>query len=282
MRRIVGLVGAPALNPEFESLRHQLAVLAHRLDALEGRLSTIEADFPAALSAVTATSTSMRMIRRQLHDLATTIDGEAPNPPLPSPVGHSSWYLTERSKLVGGAQRAQRIEAAALRDAFETDLEPLARADPVVEIVNPDALSKAGSLRLSIGTAAAGAEGYVNVDTERRDGVDVVAPLHALPFDEGSVEEIVTEHPFERHATEDLEHRLLPHWFALLTPGGRLRSVIVDVDVAAGKLGGSPTAVPDRLAAILQRVGFEELELSAVAGHLEGLPEFELVAVRPL
>lgn len=279
---MIGLVGAPALNPEFESLRRQLAVLAHRLDALEGRLSTIEADFPAALSAVTATSTSMRMIRRQLHDLATTVEGEAPDAPLASPVGHSSWHLAERSKVVGGAQGAQRIEAAALRDAFEPDVEPFERVDPEVEIANPDALSRAGLLRLSIGTATHGVEGYVNVDTEPRDGADVIAPLHALPFEEGSVVEILTEHPFERHTTEELEHRLLPHWFALLTPGGRLRSILVDVDLAAGQPSGSPTAAPDRLAVILERVGFEGLELVAVAGHLEGLPEFELVAVRPL
>ena len=61
---------------------------------------------------------------------------------------------------------------------------------------------------------------YVNIDMRELPGVDVVAPIDQLPFDDGTVAEIHSAHVLEHFPQEDLQRRLLPYWRDKLRPGG--------------------------------------------------------------
>ena len=63
----------------------------------------------------------------------------------------------------------------------------LAHEPIAAEIVNPDALASDGPPRLNLGCGHIPLDGYVNVDIRALPGVDVVAPVDALPFDPASV-----------------------------------------------------------------------------------------------
>lgn len=76
------------------------------------------------------------------------------------------------------------------------------------------------TLRLNVGGGADHRAGYVNVDL-REDVADVVAPADRLPYDDGTVSEIlaldVLEH-FPAFKTQDV----LREWKRVLEPGGKL------------------------------------------------------------
>src|SRR5271157_5306311 len=75
-------------------------------------------------------------------------------------------------------------------------------------------------LKLNLGCGHIPLEGYVNVDRRELPGVDVVADVGDLPFEEGGVQEISSAHLLEHFPQEMLRRRLLPAWRALLIPGG--------------------------------------------------------------
>jgi predicted SAM-dependent methyltransferase len=68
-----------------------------------------------------------------------------------------------------------------------------------------------GRLRLNVGSGSLAVDGYVNVDARAIDGVDVVADVADLPFDDGSVEEVRSSHVLEHFPEEELRRRVLPH-----------------------------------------------------------------------
>lgn len=76
------------------------------------------------------------------------------------------------------------------------------------------------TLRLNVGGGADHRAGYINVDL-REDVADVVAPADQLPYDDGTVSEIlamdILEH-FPPFRTQDV----LAEWRRVLAPGGRL------------------------------------------------------------
>jgi predicted SAM-dependent methyltransferase len=172
-----------------------------------------------------------------------------------------------------------------------------------VEIVNPAALDNE-TTRLNLGCGHLPLEGYVNVDMRKLPGVDVVAPLDAMPFESQSVDEIFSAHVLEHFPQAALERQLLPYWYSLLTPGGVFRSVVPDVDAMIDQYrdgsisfenlrevvyGGQEyegdfhhTAfTPESLSALLVKAGFDEPHLVARGRENGACLEFELTARRP-
>jgi predicted SAM-dependent methyltransferase len=93
-----------------------------------------------------------------------------------------------------------------------------------------DAALASGNLRLHIGCGHLPLDGYANVDGRDLPGVDVVADAADIPFPIGSVTEVYSSHLLEHFPLEHLRRVVLPHWFALLKPGGALRSVVPDAE----------------------------------------------------
>jgi hypothetical protein len=99
------------------------------------------------------------------------------------------------------------------------------------KVLHPERLSPIdGVLRLNLACGRAAMAGFVNLDVQPFDEVDVVADPRNLPFDPESVEELRAVHVLQRYSARELEETVLPHWLSVLRPGGSLVAVISDAD----------------------------------------------------
>jgi SAM-dependent methyltransferase len=76
-------------------------------------------------------------------------------------------------------------------------------------------------VKLNIGCGHRRIEGYKGVDLTQREGVDIVAPAHAVPLPDASVDEVMAVHLVEHLYAWDVP-TALAEWFRLLQPRGLL------------------------------------------------------------
>jgi SAM-dependent methyltransferase len=116
---------------------------------------------------------------------------------------------------------------------------------PAVRVIALDKVqrARAAGARLHLGDAPA--EGFINVSMQEAAGADIVAPFTELPFARAEVTEIVASHVLERFTQDDLERRLLPHWCAILKPGGSLRAVGADAPAMINAVASGSCALED-------------------------------------
>lgn len=84
--------------------------------------------------------------------------------------------------------------------------------------------------RLNVGCGHIPLEGYINVDRRDLPGVDIVAEASGIPLEDGTVDEIFSSHLLEHFPVETLRRRVLPHWHALLRPGGVIGAIVPDAE----------------------------------------------------
>ena len=173
------------------------------------------------------------------------------------------------------------------------------------KVVNAAALSPAdGNVRLNLGAGHIAMEGFVNVDIRELPGIDVVANVDDLPFEQGSLAEIFSAHTLEHFPEEELRRRLLPYWIGLLRPGGTFRAVVPDMEAmtkaySKGKMpfdtlrsvayGGQEYAgdfhftgfTPDSLSALLEEAGLVDATVVAKGRKNGDSLECEVQATRP-
>ncbi len=107
--------------------------------------------------------------------------------------------------------------------------------------VDLDALIGDGLLRINLGSGNVPREGFVNVDARDLDGVDVVGRRSQPPVRRSHGRRFYASHLVEHFPLEELRRAVLPHWLALLRPGGLLVAVAPDGDAivretAAGRM----------------------------------------------
>lgn len=84
-------------------------------------------------------------------------------------------------------------------------------------------------VKLHLGCGNKRLEGYVNADIFKGPAVDEVFPLDDIPYADGTVSEILTEHVLE-HLTFDGAEKALQEWFRVLAPGGRVDLSMPDLE----------------------------------------------------
>jgi len=161
-------------------------------------------------------------------------------------------------------------------------------------IINEEKLrrSNADGVKLHLACVTGPLDGYLNVDTRGRPGVDIVASFDNLPFDPQSIAEIYSHQALERFTCEQLRSTVLPYWRNLLRPGGTFRAVVPDTEAMAAALSVGGMSFEDfreailgaqensdefhynlfsggSLSQILQEAGFTNIELVA-AGRKNG------------
>lgn len=180
-----------------------------------------------------------------------------------------------------------------------------AALDVETKIINVDKVNQAleTDLRLNLGCGHIPVDGYVNVDLRALDGVDIVAEVDRLPFDEGQVDEVFSAHVLEHFPQEELRRKLLPYWARLLKPGGTFRAIVPDLvamnegylngtveyeDLRAVTYGGQEYAgdfhfnmfTPESLQELLEEVGLGNAEVIARGRPNGACLEFELKATK--
>lgn len=170
------------------------------------------------------------------------------------------------------------------------------------ENIRPGADNGSVGVRLNLGCGGKQVAGYIGVDFEENySGVkpDVVADLRSLPFEDGSVDEVLAVHVIEHFYLWEVED-VLKEWKRVLKPGGKIvlelpcldkiinafieYSGAPPVNLAMWGLYGDPGHKDEKmchrwaysvnaLRALLGVVGFQEIE--------ERKPEYH-VAVRDM
>ncbi|WP_025029800.1 class I SAM-dependent methyltransferase [Nitratireductor aquibiodomus] len=162
----------------------------------------------------------------------------------------------------------------------------------------------ANALRLNLGCGLKPLADHVNIDVRDLPGVDVVAAVDNLPFEENTVHSISSSHLIEHFPQERLVRRLLPYWKSLLRPGGTFHAVVPDCaaminHASSGELtfqefrevifGSQDYAgdyhynalTPDSFSKLLREAGFEKIQIAA-EGRRNGLCyEFEIKCLKP-
>ncbi|MCM0640331.1 class I SAM-dependent methyltransferase [Cellulomonas wangsupingiae] len=162
---------------------------------------------------------------------------------------------------------------------------------------------RAGPMRVNLGCGHVPLDGYVNVDNRDLPGVDVVADVRHLPFEDGTVDEFFSSHFLEHFPQEQLRRVVLPYLRDKLAPGGRMRAVVPDIDAmmreyVAGRYpygdlrevvyGGQDydgdfhfnMFTPESLSALLAELGFVDIDVPT-RGRVNGRSlEFEIGATR--
>jgi hypothetical protein len=300
---------------------------------LDERVATVERHMPAVLNAVASTNGTARILRRELDEVAKRLSGDvhridgvltqlaADVNRLSSDIqrldGHIQddvWPLQSKTAGLDGlyettawlVNRVETVRAEMMHELrYGVGLDHRERGDVETRIVNPHALPQPGSpLRLNLGCGHLPLDGYVNVDMRELPGVDVVAPVDALPFEAGAVGEIFSAHVLEHFPQAALERQLFPYWLSLLTPGGTFRAVVPDIDAMIVQYGRGEITfenlrsvtyggqeyegdfhhtafTPESLTTLLEKAGFSDAEVSE-RGRVNGdCLEFEVVARRP-
>jgi SAM-dependent methyltransferase len=183
--------------------------------------------------------------------------------------------------------------------------EPEAEAVEEAKVLNPKKVEAAGeNLRLNLGCGHLALPDYVNVDFRPLDGVDVVADVRDLPFEDGSVAEVFSAHLLEHFPQEELERRVLPHLVSRLRPEGTFVAVVPDAETmvreyVAGRysfedlrevtFGDQEYAgdfhftmfTPAALSALLEKAGLEQVEVRTTGRRNGTCYEMEVAARRP-
>lgn len=115
----------------------------------------------------------------------------------------------------------------------------ITRAENILEdIANIKACIKStyknpsGTVRLNLGCGGKPEPGYVNCDLFPGPGVDEVFSLDEIPYSDGTVDEITSEHALE-HLPRLRSHAAITEWARVLKPGGLLKLKIPDVELCA-------------------------------------------------
>jgi predicted SAM-dependent methyltransferase len=300
---------------------HRLTIIEETLAELKSGIDELQAHMPTVLNAISSTHGSARLLRRELDAVQASAQAEREEVArrftefdehvlrLNGHIRDELWPLVAQSG--GTAELGQtvrwllgRVETVRAEMLHEIQYGGRTGERSIeVEIVNAEAL-KQSPLKLNLGCGHIPLEGFVNIDMRPLPGVDVVASVDGLPFDEQSVNEIFSAHVLEHFPQEQLARRLLPYWHSRLAPGGVFRCVVPDIDAMItqyrnGEIsfddlrevayGGQEydgdfhhTAfTPESMGDLLRDAGFSDVELIE-RGRVNGAClEFELSARRP-
>lgn len=196
---------------------------------LQLRLDLIEQHLPEILSITSTSRGTQRRFQRQLDDAVIRSESHADSI-------KELWQRVEfvRRELMFEMRYDGRGGGAAVGRESGA-VEPL-----VVDHSAVDEAVEGGTVRLNLGCGHIPVDGYLNVDVRELPGVDIVAEVGDLPFDEGTVEEIFSAHLLEHFPEERLTREILPYWRSRLRADGTLRAVVPDAGaMIAGFTAGS-------------------------------------------
>lgn len=263
---------------------------AEALVQVQRRVDTLEQHLPELLGLWSSATGTQRRLQRQLDAREASLEQH----------GASIEELWQRIEFVRREVMYELRYGDGERAAEVAD-------GPDVRVVDPERVERItgeGGLRLNLGCGHLPMDDYVNVDMRELPGVDVVAPIDQLPFEEGTVAEIHSAHVLEHFPQEDLQRRLLPYWRDRLVPGGVFRATVPDgvamldghargeipfEDLRSVLYGGQEYEGDfhftmfgaETMTALLEQAGFTDVEVEAQGRPNDICLELQVAARRP-
>jgi predicted SAM-dependent methyltransferase len=268
---------------EFPKILESLSEINHRQSRIAAEQESLAQSVPVAL----------RAIRRDLHHLGNELGQKV------SELSDGSGYLFGRVEFV------RRELLYELR--YGASVQPGAgeRLEASTQILAPEKLKDAREKgpRLNLGCGHVPLDGYLNVDRRALPGVDLVAEVDDLPFEDGEVAEIHSAHVLEHFPQEQLRRSLLPYWNRLLRTGGTLRAVVPDAEAMMDRysrgdypyqslrevtFGGQDYEgdfhfnmfTPASLTELMEEAGFKDVRIVESGRRNGECYEFEIVATK--
>jgi predicted SAM-dependent methyltransferase len=297
-RRVYGRIDfrAEELHRDFNTLP---ALIDARTAELEKTIEVLNRHLPTVVNTIASQNAAARQNQRRINNLEVALkdhDGAL--------RGHadSIKQLQERLEFVRREiLLEQRYSASAPAAGTPREEVPAAVPSRVVNLARYEEMR--GDFRINVGAGHVIMPGYLNVDLRELPGIDITADVHRLPFETGEVSEIYSAHLLEHFPVEELRRSILPYWLSLLEDGGKLVSVVPDVETmveerAAGRMpfsdfvevmyGGQEYEgdfhfwgySKESLTALLEEAGLEDVKV-VEEGRRNGLCfEMEIEAVR--
>jgi hypothetical protein len=211
--------------------------------------------------------------------------------------------FSDRAAYIDRRINELMLQARELKDPAASDLEATE-----TRVVDPERVERLraepGGPRLNVGCGSDIRDAYINVDGRELPGVDVVADVRRLPFEPGTVAELFSSHTIEHFREHQLRTAILPHWVALLRPGGQLRVLCPDLDGLLSRVQDASMGLEelrlylygaqdyvgndhyasynaDLLTRVLEEQGLIDIEVVATDRLANGCPEIELVGSKP-
>lgn len=291
-----------SIMSEIEGVRLREGELRDVQSSLHIELSEARSDLRSELS---ETQSGLRSELQSIQDslrseLARVAEGASENATSLGNMRESVQYLLGRVEYV---RRELMFEMRYGAKSHE-----LAKGDEGVDpqILSQEKLEQARQsvLRVNMGCGHVLLDGYLNIDRRALPGVDVVAELDNMPFQQGEIDEIFSAHVIEHFPQEQLIRQLLPYWSGLLKPGGKFAAVVPDAQgmidayhngeysfdqFRTVMLGGQDydgdfhfaMFTPQSLTNLLIEAGFEDVVVHAANRENAGCKEFEISATRP-
>jgi len=211
---------------------NHVPVLDRRLEALERGWRQHVPGLLNAVSSIAAFGYELASLQRDYHVAAERANTEISN----------LWKSAEQATR-GIGDLWQRVEFVRREIMYESKYGITNRSatEQSARILAPEKVDKARAtgVRLNLGCGHIPLDGYINVDQRELPGVDIVADVGNLPFEERSLSEIFSAHVLE-HLPQERLRRLLPYWRSLLGPKGTFCAVVPDGEaMLAGVAGGS-------------------------------------------
>ncbi|MEJ8813532.1 hypothetical protein WKW77_20775 [Variovorax ureilyticus] len=209
---------------EFPKILESLSEINHRQSRIAAEQESLAQSVPVAL----------RAIRRDIHHqsielgqrIASTEEINGRQDQKVSELSNATGYLFGRVEFV------RRELLYELRYGASMEHRAGERLQATTQILAPEKLKDAREkgLRLNLGCGHVPLDGYLNVDRRALPGVDLVAEIDDLPFQDREIAEIHSAHVLEHFPQEQLRRSLLPYWHRLLRAGGMLRAVVPDAE----------------------------------------------------
>jgi predicted SAM-dependent methyltransferase len=207
--------------------------------------------------------------------------------------------------LLGRVEFVRRELMFEMRYGASTYSTENAQLKTKTEILSPEKLAAARDheIRLNLGCGHIPIEGYLNVDRRALPGVNIVAEVDDLPFEEGEVDEIFSAHLLEHFPQEQLRRELLPYFFKLIKKGGKFHAIVPDGQAMTIQAAKDPDYFenfrlvtygaqdydgdfhfnmfsPETLTALLQEAGFEKIQIIERGRRNDICYEFEIVSFK--
>lgn len=295
-KRVYGRIDfrADELHRDFNTLP---AVIDARTADLSAEIEALNRYLPTVLNTIASQNAASRETQRQLRANESRLDS------LETGVnGHASAIAGLQERIEFVRKEILLEQRYAVPPETPAAGEP-ARA-PVRRVTNEAKVrAMAGNLRVNVGAGHLIREDYLNVDSRELPGIDIVADVRDLPFAVEELSEIYSAHLLEHFPVEELRREILPRWVSLLEDGGKLVSVVPDVETmvaerAAGRIpfddfvevmyGGQEYAgdfhfsgfSKDTLTRLLEDAGLEDVKVIEEGRRNGACYEMEIEAVR--